>query len=70
MFVSWHAQRSLRDRGDEAAFEQFVSRSATVLLRTAVLLAGNRETAEDLLQVALLRTSAAKMVWKTSPLRP
>jgi RNA polymerase sigma-70 factor (sigma-E family) len=65
--VSWRGQRSLRDRGDEAAFEQFVSRSATVLLRTAVLLAGNRETAEDLLQVALLRTSRRWRASKNAP---
>jgi RNA polymerase sigma-70 factor (sigma-E family) len=65
--VSWHAQRSLRDRDDEAAFERFVSRSATVLLRTAVLLAGNRETAEDLLQVALLRTSRRWRASKDAP---
>jgi RNA polymerase sigma factor (sigma-70 family) len=65
--VSWYARRSLRDRGDEPAFEEFVSRSATVLLRTAVLLAGNRETAEDLLQVALLRTARR---WRASKKAP
>jgi RNA polymerase sigma-70 factor (sigma-E family) len=57
----------LRERGDEAAFEEFVSRSATVLLRTAVLLVGNRETAEDLLQVALLRTSTRWRASKNAP---
>ncbi len=41
----------------DAAFEQFVvSRSAT-LLRTALMLIGDRGEAEDLLQTALLRTA-------------
>jgi RNA polymerase sigma-70 factor (sigma-E family) len=61
--VSWYARRSSQKLADESAFEEFVSRSATVLLRTAILMVGNRETAEDLLQVALLRTARR---WRAS----
>lgn len=42
-------------RGD-AEFEAFVAASGTVLLRLAVLLAGDRAAGEDLLQGALERT--------------
>ncbi len=62
-----YARRSSWERADDSAFEEFVSRSATVLLRTAVLLVGNRETAEDLLQVAFLRTARR---WRTSSEAP
>jgi RNA polymerase sigma-70 factor (sigma-E family) len=65
--VTWYARRSSWERADESAFEAFVSRSATVLLRTAVLLVGNPETAEDLLQVALLRTARR---WRASRAAP
>jgi RNA polymerase sigma-70 factor (sigma-E family) len=61
--VGWYARRSSQELADESAFEEFVSRSASVLLRTAVLLVGNRETAEDLLQVAFLRTARR---WRAS----
>ena len=38
------------------SFEDFVSREQPVLLRLAVLLAGDRGHAEDLVQTALLKT--------------
>jgi RNA polymerase sigma-70 factor (sigma-E family) len=41
---------------DEREFEEFVGRSADRLLRSAVLLVGDRSAAEDLLQGALERT--------------
>ncbi|WP_076816040.1 SigE family RNA polymerase sigma factor [Pseudofrankia asymbiotica] len=41
---------------EERAFEEFVDRTADRLLRSAVLLTGDRGAAEDLLQVALERT--------------
>jgi RNA polymerase sigma-70 factor (sigma-E family) len=44
-------------REDEAAFEAFVHAQATPLLRTAVLLVGDRGHAEDLLQTAFERTA-------------
>jgi RNA polymerase sigma-70 factor (sigma-E family) len=40
---------------DEAGFEEFVARRSDDLLRTAVLLAGDRGHAEDLLQTALVK---------------
>jgi RNA polymerase sigma-70 factor (sigma-E family) len=42
--------------GDGAGFEDFVSREQPALLRLAVLLAGDRGHAEDLVQTALLKT--------------
>jgi RNA polymerase sigma-70 factor (sigma-E family) len=41
----------------DASFEDFVNTRSTALLRTAVLLTGDRGHAEDLLQIALLRTA-------------
>jgi len=41
---------------DVAGFEDFVSREQPALLRLAVLLAGDRGHAEDLVQTALLKT--------------
>jgi RNA polymerase sigma-70 factor (sigma-E family) len=41
---------------DAAGFEDFVSREQPALLRLAVLLAGDRGHAEDLVQTALLKT--------------
>ena len=41
---------------DAASFEDFVSREQPALLRLAVLLAGDRGHAEDLVQTALLKT--------------
>jgi RNA polymerase sigma-70 factor (sigma-E family) len=41
---------------DERAFEDFVARAGDRLLRSAVLLVGDRGTAEDLVQGALERT--------------
>lgn len=41
---------------DGAGFEDFVSREQPALLRLAVLLAGDRGHAEDLVQIALLKT--------------
>ncbi|WP_261566496.1 SigE family RNA polymerase sigma factor [Frankia gtarii] len=45
----------MRER-DERAFEEFVAHSGDRLLRSAVLLVGDRGAAEDLLQGALERT--------------
>ncbi|EIV91707.1 SigE family RNA polymerase sigma factor [Frankia sp. QA3] len=45
----------MRER-DERAFEEFVAHSGDRLLRSAVLLVGDRAAAEDLLQGALERT--------------
>jgi RNA polymerase sigma-70 factor (sigma-E family) len=42
--------------GDGTGFEEFVSREQPALLRLAVLLAGDRGHAEDLVQTALLKT--------------
>lgn len=42
---------------EERAFEAFVAGSGPRLLRTAVLLVGDRQHAEDLLQTALERTA-------------
>jgi RNA polymerase sigma-70 factor (sigma-E family) len=41
---------------DAAGFEDFVSREQAALLRLAILLAGDRGHAEDLVQTALLET--------------
>ncbi|WP_028644519.1 SigE family RNA polymerase sigma factor [Nocardioides sp. URHA0020] len=41
---------------DQEGFEQFVAARRTALLRTAYLLTGSREDAEDLVQVALIKT--------------
>lgn len=40
----------------DAGFEEFVSAESHSLLRSAYLLTGNRADAEDLLQIALMRT--------------
>ncbi len=45
------------NRDDEAEFESFVEASGHRLLRTAYLLVGDRQAAEDLLQTALERTA-------------
>ena len=44
------------DPTPEISFETFASVSSTRLLRAAYLLCGNRQTAEDLLQTAMIRT--------------
>lgn len=41
--------------GPERDFEEFVAARSAALLRTAYLLTGNRQDAEDLVQVALLK---------------
>lgn len=51
----------------DLTFEAFVERSSTALLRTAYLLTGDRGHAEDLLQVALLRTARR---WSTARQAP
>jgi RNA polymerase sigma-70 factor (sigma-E family) len=51
------------DRDDQAAFEAFVRRSSDRLLRTALLLCGDRGHAEDMVQTALLRTARR---WSTA----
>jgi RNA polymerase sigma-70 factor (sigma-E family) len=45
------------DPREEPEFERFVTACATSLLRSAYLLTGDSSAAEDLLQVALLRTA-------------
>ncbi|MBS2939676.1 SigE family RNA polymerase sigma factor [Nocardioides sp. J2M5] len=44
-------------RDDQAGFDAFVRRSSDRLLRTAYLMCGDRQHAEDLVQTALLRTA-------------
>ena len=44
---------------DEAEFEEFAAREAGRLLGFALLLTGDRQDAEDLVQVALLRLGLA-----------
>ena len=51
------------DRDDQAAFEAFVRGSSDRLLRTAILLCGDRGHAEDMVQTALLRTARR---WSTA----
>lgn len=46
------------DRAQEQAFEALVATRTPALLRTAFLLTGDRQLAEDLLQVGLARTFA------------
>ena len=50
-----------RDRGAEAAFEDYVAGRYAALLRSAYLLTGNHHDAEDLLQATLVK---AVGVWK------
>ncbi len=45
------------DRQRELSFESFVASSSTRLMRSAYLLCGDRQTAEDLLQVTIMRTA-------------
>lgn len=47
------------DSADEAAFRVFVQARSTALLRCAYLLVGDREQAEDVLQIALVKTYLA-----------
>lgn len=44
-------------QGDEAAFGEFVSARTSALARTAYLLTGDAQLAEDLVQTALLQTA-------------
>jgi RNA polymerase sigma-70 factor (sigma-E family) len=44
-------------RQDEVSFEAFVSSCATRLMRSAFLLCGDRQIAEDLLQMTMVRTA-------------
>jgi DNA-directed RNA polymerase specialized sigma24 family protein len=53
--------------GTDPEFEHFVRDCSTSLLRTAVLLGAKRERAEDLLQVALLRTHRRWSAARRSP---
>jgi DNA-directed RNA polymerase specialized sigma24 family protein len=53
--------------GTDPEFEHFVRDCSTSLLRTAVLLGAERERAEDLLQVALLRTHRRWSAARRSP---
>jgi RNA polymerase sigma-70 factor (sigma-E family) len=45
------------DARDESSFESFASMSSTRLLRSAYLLCGDRQLAEDLLQMTMIRTA-------------
>jgi len=53
--------------GARREFEAFVAASSTQLLRTAYLLCGDREHAEDLVQMTLLRTARR---WHAARPRP
>ena len=53
--------------GARREFEAFVAASSTQLLRTAYLLCGDREHAEDLVQTTLLRTARR---WHAARLQP
>ena len=52
---------------DRRAFDAFVTASSSRLLRTAYLLCGDREHAEDLVQTTLLRTARR---WQAARRRP
>jgi RNA polymerase sigma-70 factor (sigma-E family) len=56
-----------RDHVREPAFELFVADSSARLLRSAYLLSGDRMGAEDLLQLALLRTLGRWQAAKRAP---
>ncbi|MGH8894895.1 MAG: sigma factor [Actinomycetes bacterium] len=49
----------MRHRRDTSAFSEFVQQRSHSLLRTAFLLVGDHQLAEDLLQEALIRTLIA-----------
>jgi RNA polymerase sigma-70 factor (sigma-E family) len=51
----------------DAAFEAFVEVSSARLLRTAYLLCGDRDEAEDLLQMTLIRTGRRWEVARSAP---
>lgn len=51
----------------DRSFDEFVARGSTRLLRSAFLLTGDREVAEDLLQVALVRTARRWEVARHAP---
>jgi RNA polymerase sigma-70 factor (sigma-E family) len=51
----------------DRSFEAFVDARSTALLRTAVLLTGDRGHAEDLLQTALMRTARHWSAARTAP---
>lgn len=51
----------------DAGFEQFVAERSATLLRTAFLLIGDQNDAEDLLQTALLRTALKWRGVRTAP---
>jgi RNA polymerase sigma-70 factor (sigma-E family) len=51
----------------DASFDEFVSRGSVRLLRSAYLLTGDRAQAEDLLQVALVRTARRWQVARGAP---
>jgi RNA polymerase sigma-70 factor (sigma-E family) len=51
----------------DRSFDEFVARGSTRLLRSAFLLTGDRDAAEDLLQVALVRTARRWEVARQAP---
>jgi RNA polymerase sigma-70 factor (sigma-E family) len=51
----------------DASFDEFVSRSSVRLLRSAYLLTGDQAHAEDLLQVALVRTARRWQAARDAP---
>jgi RNA polymerase sigma-70 factor (sigma-E family) len=51
----------------DASFDEFVSRGSVRLLRSAYLLTGDRAQAEDLLQVALVRTARRWQAARDAP---
>jgi len=54
--------------GLDPSFDEFVSRGSARLLRSAYLLTGDRADAEDLLQIALVRTLGDGSRLATRPL--
>jgi RNA polymerase sigma-70 factor (sigma-E family) len=55
VFADKEKGRPMADDPATAEFERFITERADALMRTAVLLTGRRETAQDLLQTALER---------------
>ncbi|MDQ6822404.1 MAG: hypothetical protein M3076_19060 [Actinomycetota bacterium] len=55
------------DAKREHSFESFAASCSTRLLRAAYLLCGDRQTAEDLLQMTMVRTARRWSAARTSP---
>jgi hypothetical protein len=68
--VRRRGERQAMAGGDEAEFEAFAARDGGRLLGFALLLAGNRQDAEDLVQLALLRSAGRWPAAREHPERP